>query len=139
MTGLALGRRFIVPLLPPRLGGNHTECLVLVNLSEYSRTGHRRPICRSLSPHEIYWIHDAHNFPAQAQQNPITDAAAQGSAPQKHDAKHHHYQLVQIPTLGGPGTNFFDNTNNIAVLNARGVVSGDADIAERVRDLLFKI
>jgi probable HAF family extracellular repeat protein len=68
----------------------------------------------------------SYDFPAQAQQSPITDAAAQGSAPQKHDAKHHHYQLVQIPTLGGPGTNFFDNTNNIAVLNARGVVSGGA-------------
>ena len=38
--------------------------------------------------------------------------------------KHHHYQLVQIPTFGGPGTNFYDNTNNIAVLNDRGSVSG---------------
>jgi hypothetical protein len=36
------------------------------------------------------------------------------------NSKHHHYQLGQIPTLGGPGTNFFDNTNNIAVLNDRG-------------------
>ena len=33
-TGLALGRRLIAPLLPAPLGGNHTECLVLVNLSE---------------------------------------------------------------------------------------------------------
>ena len=41
-------------------------------------------------------------------------------------AKHHHYQLEQIPTLGGPGVNFFDTTNNIAVLNARGTVSGGA-------------
>lgn len=39
---------------------------------------------------------------------------------------HHHYQLVQIPTLGGPGANFFDNTNNIAVLNDRGNASGGA-------------
>ena len=38
--------------------------------------------------------------------------------------KHHHYQLVQIPTLGGPSTFFTDNTNNIAVLNDRGSVSG---------------
>jgi hypothetical protein len=38
--------------------------------------------------------------------------------------KHHHYQLVQIPTLGGPGANFFDTTNNVAVLNGRGSVSG---------------
>jgi probable HAF family extracellular repeat protein len=37
---------------------------------------------------------------------------------------HHHYQVVQIPTLGGSQTNFFDNTNNIAVLNSRGTVSG---------------
>jgi hypothetical protein len=33
-TGLALGRRLIALLLPAPLGGNHTECLVLVNLSE---------------------------------------------------------------------------------------------------------
>lgn len=39
MTGLALDRRFIMSFIPPRLGGNHTECLVLVNLSEYIRTG----------------------------------------------------------------------------------------------------
>jgi hypothetical protein len=50
MTGLALGRGFIVPLLPPRLGGNHTECLVLVNPSERSRTGHGPPMCRPLWP-----------------------------------------------------------------------------------------
>ena len=31
---------------------------------------------------------------------------------------------MQIPTLGGSETNFFDNTNNIAVLNGRGTVSG---------------
>ena len=37
---------------------------------------------------------------------------------------HHHYQVVQIPTVGGSETNFFDNTNNIAVLNSRGAVSG---------------
>lgn len=40
------------------------------------------------------------------------------------NSTHHHYQLVQIPTLGGAGTNFFDNTNNIAVVNDRGTVSG---------------
>jgi probable HAF family extracellular repeat protein len=44
----------------------------------------------------------------------------------KQDQLHHHYQLIQIPTLGGPGANFFDNTNNIAVLNSRGSVSGGA-------------
>jgi len=42
-----------------------------------------------------------------------------------HKHWHHHYQLVQIPTLGGLETNFIDNgPNNIAVLNDRGSVSG---------------
>ena len=36
---------------------------------------------------------------------------------------HHHYQVEQIPTLGGAETNFFDNTNNVAALNGRGTVS----------------
>jgi probable HAF family extracellular repeat protein len=48
--------------------------------------------------------------------------AAQDKHGQHH--MHHHYQLVQIPTFGGPGTNFVDNLNNIAVLNAKGSVSG---------------
>jgi probable HAF family extracellular repeat protein len=43
---------------------------------------------------------------------------------QNHPHQYHHYQLVQIPTLGGPSTFFNDTTNNIAVLNARGTVSG---------------
>lgn len=42
------------------------------------------------------------------------------------DHQHHHYQLVQMPTLGGVETNFFDLTNNIAVLNNHGAVSGGA-------------
>jgi probable HAF family extracellular repeat protein len=37
---------------------------------------------------------------------------------------HHHYQLVQMPTLGGVHTNFFDNTNNVAILNSSGSISG---------------
>jgi probable HAF family extracellular repeat protein len=45
---------------------------------------------------------------------------------QDHHPWHHHYQLVQIPTLGGVETNFFDTTNNIAVLNDRGGLSGGA-------------
>jgi probable HAF family extracellular repeat protein len=53
-------------------------------------------------------------------------AAMNAQDVQVQPAKHHHYQLAQIPTLGGPGVNFFDNTNNIAVLNARGTVSGGA-------------
>src|SRR5579863_7602752 len=39
---------------------------------------------------------------------------------------HHHYQMVQIPTLGGVETNFFDTTDNVAVLNNHGEVSGGA-------------
>jgi len=50
--------------------------------------------------------------------------AAQDHTAQNHNANHHHYQIAQIPTLGGAGTNFFDNTNNIAVLNDHGSVSG---------------
>jgi probable HAF family extracellular repeat protein len=65
-----------------------------------------------------------HICPAQAQQDTPTDRAERGDDTQDHHHKHHHYRLVQIPTLGGPGTNFLDNTNNIAVLNAHGVVSG---------------
>ena len=49
--------------------------------------------------------------------------AAQGKQDHKH--WHHHYQLVQIPTLGGPQTNFIDGgPNNIGVLNDHGSVSG---------------
>jgi len=65
-----------------------------------------------------------HIFPAQAQQETLTNRAEHGDDPQDHSPKHHHYQLVQIPTFGGPGTSFYDNANNIAVLNARGDVSG---------------
>jgi probable HAF family extracellular repeat protein len=51
--------------------------------------------------------------------------AAQEHERHNNDHKHHHYHLVQIPTLGGAETNFFDTpTNNIAILNNRGSVSG---------------
>jgi probable HAF family extracellular repeat protein len=43
------------------------------------------------------------------------------------NSQHHHYQLVQIPTLGGPSSHFFDVGNNIAVLNRGGSVTGFAD------------
>jgi probable HAF family extracellular repeat protein len=67
-----------------------------------------------------------HIFPAQAQQNTLMDQAAQGSAPQNHHAKHHHYQLVQIPTFGGPssGVNAEPSVN---VINDAGTVVGVAD------------
>jgi probable HAF family extracellular repeat protein len=68
-----------------------------------------------------------HIPPVQAQQYPWTDQAAEGSAPQGHH-KHHHYKLEVIPSLGGRQANFFDPTNNIAVLNNQGAASGgDAD------------
>ena len=45
-------------------------------------------------------------------------------------SKHHHYQLVQLPTFGGPGSYFFHNgfydINNVAILSKRGA-TGDAD------------
>jgi probable HAF family extracellular repeat protein len=50
---------------------------------------------------------------------------AQDQESHNNDHRHHHYQLMQIPTLGGAETNFFDTpTNNIAILNNRGSVSG---------------
>ena len=33
---------------------------------------------------------------------------------------HHHYHVIQMPTLGGDATAFPDATNNIAVINRRG-------------------
>jgi probable HAF family extracellular repeat protein len=51
---------------------------------------------------------------------PLSTAAQRSAV----NNSHHHYQVVQMPTLGGSETNFFDNTNNIAVLNGRGTVSG---------------
>jgi probable HAF family extracellular repeat protein len=74
----------------------------------------------------------SYNFTAQAQQSPITDAAAQDSAPQNHPAKHHHYQLVQIPTFGGPASDL--NTGNDGVfsvnfVNNQGALAGWADTA----------
>jgi probable HAF family extracellular repeat protein len=43
-------------------------------------------------------------------------------------SQHHHYQLVQFPTLGGSQTNFFDSANNVGVLNNRGAVSGGGSV-----------
>jgi probable HAF family extracellular repeat protein len=74
-----------------------------------------------------------HIPPAQAQQNPITDAAAQDSAPQSHPHKHHHYQLVDLgSTFGGPNSNFDPGSGNdfgpfVSVLNSSGTVAGFAE------------
>lgn len=38
--------------------------------------------------------------------------------------QHHHYKLQVFGTFGGPGTNFYHNSNNIAVLNKHGAASG---------------
>ena len=66
-----------------------------------------------------------YNFPAQAQQSPITDTAAQGGAPQSRPSKHHHYQLVDIGTFGGPASYFSNGFDGI--LNDQRVAVGWAD------------
>src|SRR5258708_5871312 len=73
-----------------------------------------------------------YNFPAQAQQSPITDAAAQGSAPQNHPHKHHHYRLVDVGTFGGPASDL--NTGNdggfsVNIVSNQGALAGWADTA----------
>jgi hypothetical protein len=75
----------------------------------------------------------SHNFPAQAQQSPIADAAAQDSASQNHHAIHHHYQLVDLgSTFGGLNSNFDPGSGNdfspfVSVLNSGGTVAGFAE------------
>jgi probable HAF family extracellular repeat protein len=67
-----------------------------------------------------------YNFPAQAQQSPIADAAGQDSAPQNHHHEQHHYKLVDLGTFGGPnsGVNIEPFQN---VINNAGTVVGGAD------------
>jgi len=49
---------------------------------------------------------------------------AQGTSAQSRTANHHHYKLEVMGTFGGPTGNFYDNFNNISVLNERGDASG---------------
>lgn len=56
--------------------------------------------------------------------------AAQGK--QNHNHMLHHYQLIDMGTLGGPGSNFNPGSGNdfgpfASVLNSRGMVAGFAD------------
>jgi probable HAF family extracellular repeat protein len=51
-------------------------------------------------------------------------SSAQGTSAQSHAAKHHHYKLEVMGTFGGPTGNFYDNFNNISVLNQHGDASG---------------
>jgi probable HAF family extracellular repeat protein len=52
---------------------------------------------------------------------------AQDAATQKHKAKHHHYQLVDVGTFGGPNSGLFLGGLAIGVLNNRGAFAGQAN------------
>jgi probable HAF family extracellular repeat protein len=58
-------------------------------------------------------------------------AAAQDNLTRSQKGKHHHYKLVVVGTFGGPNSNFNHNgaidINDIAVLNRRGSITGNAD------------
>jgi probable HAF family extracellular repeat protein len=60
-----------------------------------------------------------HLFPAHAQQDTVTDS------PQGHHHKHHHYQLIDLGTFGGPASYFSNGFDGI--LNNQGVAVGWAD------------
>ena len=68
-----------------------------------------------------------HILPALGQQG------AQGSPPQSHPHKHHHYQLVDLgSTFGGSNSNFDPGSGNdfspfVSVLNSGGTVAGFAE------------
>jgi probable HAF family extracellular repeat protein len=51
--------------------------------------------------------------------------AAQGN--QGPQPQHHHFQLIDLGTFGGPNTNFVTQGVGAQVLNNRGVVTGSAD------------
>ena len=68
-----------------------------------------------------------HIFPAQAQQNPITDVAVQDSAPQNHHRRHQTYRLIDLGTFGGPQSFVNIPAGYAPVLNNSGTVAGYAD------------
>ena len=69
-----------------------------------------------------------HIFPAQAQQDTLTDLAAQGNAPPVHHPKHHTYTLIDLGTFGGPQSFVnFPIAGYFSVLNNSGTVAGWAD------------
>jgi hypothetical protein len=70
-----------------------------------------------------------HLFPAQAQQDTLTDQADQGDATQDHHHKHHHYQLIVLGTFGGPNSsNAWAGIGNTTT-NSGGTLIGEADTA----------
>jgi probable HAF family extracellular repeat protein len=72
-----------------------------------------------------------HVFPAQAQQETLTDRAEQGDAERGHNPKHHHYKLIDIGTFGGPHSYGSVNGDGFQLLNNSGVVASYADTALR--------
>jgi probable HAF family extracellular repeat protein len=68
-----------------------------------------------------------HIFPAQAQQNPITDVAVQDSAPQNHHRRHQTYRLIDLGTFGGPQSFVNIPAGYAPVLSNSGTVAGYAD------------
>jgi probable HAF family extracellular repeat protein len=55
---------------------------------------------------------------------PIRSVAQSQPTAQQQKQGHHHYKLEVMSTFGGPTGNFYDNSNNIAVLNKHGDASG---------------
>ena len=53
--------------------------------------------------------------------------AAQEIAKPVHDNKHHHYQLIDIGTFGGPDSSFVLPSPEVRLLNNSGVAVGSAD------------
>jgi probable HAF family extracellular repeat protein len=53
--------------------------------------------------------------------------AAQDSANQEHTPKHHHYQLIDIGTFGGPNSTFAGFPPVVKVINNSGMAVGGAD------------
>jgi len=54
-------------------------------------------------------------------------SSAQGNAPQNHKAKHHHYKLVDMGTLGGPNSSVGFAGYVAKSLNPGGTAVGEAD------------
>jgi probable HAF family extracellular repeat protein len=72
-----------------------------------------------------------HVFPAQAQEDTLTDRAEQGDEERGHNPKHHHYKLIDIGTFGGPHSYGSVNGDGFQLLNNSGVVVSYADTALR--------
>src|SRR5258708_37204192 len=53
--------------------------------------------------------------------------AAQHNAKENHTPQHHHYQLNDIATFGGPNSSFVGNPPEVRLLNNSGAAVGGAD------------